>query len=47
MDKVYDFHTLFLFYTVFKQLDDKFAVLFREHSARKFRSALEIDRNLC
>jgi hypothetical protein len=30
------FLTLFVFYTVLKQLDSKFTVIFREHGARKF-----------
>jgi hypothetical protein len=47
VDKFHDFLTLFVFYTIFKQLDDNFMVLFREHGARKFQSALEISRNLC
>jgi hypothetical protein len=46
-DKFYDFLTLFVFYTIFKQLDGKFTVMFREYGARKFRSALEISLNLC
>jgi hypothetical protein len=41
------FLTLFVFYTIFKQLDGKFMVMFREHSARKFLASPEIDRNLC
>jgi hypothetical protein len=47
VDKFYDFLTSFVFYTIFKQLDVKFTVMFNEHGARKFRSALEIVRNLC
>jgi hypothetical protein len=47
MDKFHNFLTLFVFYIIFKQLDGKFTVMFREHGARKFRSALEIGRNLC
>jgi hypothetical protein len=47
VDKFHDFLTLFVFYTIFKQLDDKLTDLFREHGARKFRSAPEIRRNLC
>jgi hypothetical protein len=43
----YDFLTLFVFYTIFKQLDGKFTVMFSEHGARKFWSAPEIGRNLC
>jgi hypothetical protein len=38
---------LFVFYTIFKQLDGKFTTMFTEHVARSFRSAPEIDRNLC
>jgi hypothetical protein len=38
---------LFFFYKIFKQLDVKFTVMFREHGARKFRSITEIGRNLC
>jgi hypothetical protein len=47
VDKFYDFLTLFVFYTIFKQPDDKFTVMFSEHGARRFRSAPEISRNLC
>jgi hypothetical protein len=47
MDKFHDFLTLFVFYTIFKQLDGKFTVMFNEYDARRFRSAREIDRNLC
>jgi hypothetical protein len=39
MDKFHDFLTLFVFYTIFKQLDDKFTVMFSELGARNFRSA--------
>jgi hypothetical protein len=46
MDKFYDFLTLFVFYTIFKQLDGKFTAMFSEHGTRSFRSAPEIDRNL-
>jgi hypothetical protein len=38
---------LFVFYTILKQLDRKFTVIFREHGARKFWSVPEIGRNLC
>jgi hypothetical protein len=47
VDKFHDFLTLLVFYTIFKQLDDKFTVMFSEHGARRFRSAPEIGRNLC
>jgi hypothetical protein len=47
MDKFYKFLTLFVFYTIFKQLDDKFMVMFSEHGTRIFWSAPEISRNLC
>jgi hypothetical protein len=47
MDKFHDFLTLFVFYTIFKQLDGKFTVMFSDHSASRFRSAPEIGRNLC
>jgi hypothetical protein len=47
MDKFHDFLTLFLFYTIFKHLDDKFTVMFREYGARKFWSSPEIDCNMC
>jgi hypothetical protein len=43
----HDFLTLFLFYTIFKQLGGKFTVMFREHGARKFRSVTELNRNMC
>jgi hypothetical protein len=45
--KFHDFLTLFVFYTIFKQLDGKFTAIFSEHGARSFQSALEIGRNLC
>jgi hypothetical protein len=32
---------LFVFYTIFKQLDGKFTVMFSEHGARRFQSALK------
>jgi hypothetical protein len=35
IDKFHDFLTLFVFYTVLKQLDHKFTFMFREHGARK------------
>jgi hypothetical protein len=47
VDKFHDFLTLFVFYTIFKQLDGMFMVMFSEHGARKFWSAPEICRNLC
>jgi hypothetical protein len=47
VDKFHDFLTLFVFYTIFKHVDDKFTVMFSEHVARRFRSAPEIGRNLC
>jgi hypothetical protein len=47
VDKFHDFLTLFVFYTIFKQGDGKFTVMFSEHGARKFGSAPEIYRNLC
>jgi hypothetical protein len=47
MDKFHDFLTLIVFYTIFKQLDGNFTVMFSEHGARKFWSAPEIGRNLC
>jgi hypothetical protein len=47
VDKFHDFMTLFVFYTIFKQLDDKFMIMFREHGFQKFHSAPEIGRNLC
>jgi hypothetical protein len=47
VDKFHNFLTLFVFYTIFKQLDDKFVVIFREHGAQKFMFAPEIGRNLC
>jgi hypothetical protein len=46
VDKFYDFLTLFVLYTILKQMDEKFTVLFRKHDARKFWSATEIGRNL-
>ncbi len=47
VDRFHDFLTLFLFYTIFKHLDDKFTVMLSEHGAQSFRSAPEIGRNLC
>jgi hypothetical protein len=47
VDKFHDFLTLFVFYTNFKLLDDKFTVMFSEHGVRRFRSVPEIGRNLC
>jgi hypothetical protein len=38
---------LFVFYTIFKHVDDKFIAMFSEHVARSFWSDLEIGRNLC
>jgi hypothetical protein len=39
VDKFREFLTLFVFYTIFKQLDDKFTIMFSEHGARRFWSA--------
>jgi hypothetical protein len=47
MDKFHDFLTLFMFYTIFKQLDGKFMTMFSEHGARSFRFVPEIGHNLC
>jgi hypothetical protein len=47
MDKFNDFMTLFVFYTIFKQLDGKFTAMLSEHGARSFRSTHETGRNLC
>jgi hypothetical protein len=47
VDKFHDFLTLFVFYTIFKQLDGNFTAMFSEHGAQSFRSAPKIDRNLC
>jgi hypothetical protein len=47
VDKFHDFLTLFVFYTIFKQLDGKFTATLSEHGARSFRFAPEIGRNLC
>jgi hypothetical protein len=47
VDKFHDFLTLFVFYTIFKQLDGKFMAMLSEHGARSLRSALGIGRNLC
>jgi hypothetical protein len=47
VDKFHDFLILFVFYTIFKQLDGKFTVMFSEHKAWRFRSAPKIGRNLC
>jgi hypothetical protein len=40
------FLALFVFYTILKQLERKFAIMFYEHGAQKFRSILEIGHNL-
>jgi hypothetical protein len=37
----------FVFYTILKQLDHKFAVMFRKYGVQKFRSVPKIGRNLC
>jgi hypothetical protein len=47
VDKFYDFLTLFVFYTILKQLNGKFMTMFSELGSRSFRSAPEIGRNLC
>jgi hypothetical protein len=47
VDKFRDFLTLIVFYTIFKQLDGKFTVMFSEHGAPRFWSAPEIGRSLC
>jgi hypothetical protein len=47
VDKVHDFLTLFVAYTILKQLYRKFVVMFREHGVQKFRSVSEIVCNLC
>jgi hypothetical protein len=47
VDKFHDFLTLFVFYTIFKQLDGKFTAMLSEHGAQSFQSAPEIDCNLC
>jgi hypothetical protein len=39
VDKFHEFLTLFMFYTIFKQLDDMFTVMFSDHGARTFCSA--------
>jgi hypothetical protein len=36
VDKFHEFLTLFMFYTIFKQLDDMFTVMFSDHGARIF-----------
>jgi hypothetical protein len=41
------FLALFVFYTIFKQLDGKFTAMLSKHGARSFRSAPEVGRNLC
>jgi hypothetical protein len=47
LSKFHDFLTLFVFYTIFKPMDRKFAGLFREFGARKFGSIPEIGHNMC
>jgi hypothetical protein len=46
MDKFYDFLTLFVFYTIFKHVNDKFTAMFSEHVARSFRSAPKIAKSV-
>jgi hypothetical protein len=36
LDKFHDFLTLFVFYTILKQPDHKFVVMFHEHGVRNF-----------
>jgi hypothetical protein len=47
VDKFHDFLTLFVFYTIFKHVDDKFTTMFSEHVDQIFRSTPRIGRNLC
>jgi hypothetical protein len=47
VDRFHDFLILFVFYTIFKQLDGQFTDMLSEHGARSFRSAPEIGRNMC
>jgi hypothetical protein len=47
VDKFHDFLILFVFYTIFKHVDDKFTTMFSEHVARSFRYAPGIGSNLC
>jgi hypothetical protein len=47
VDKFHDFLTLFVFYTILKQLDSKFTVMFSDNGARRFRYVPKIGRNLC
>jgi hypothetical protein len=47
VDKFHHFLTLFVFYTILKQLDRKFSVMFREHGILNFWVVAEIDRNMC
>jgi hypothetical protein len=47
MDKFHDFLTLFVFYTIFKHVNDKFTTMFSEHVDRSLRSDAEMGRNLC
>jgi hypothetical protein len=47
VDKFHDFLTLFVAYTILKQLDGKFTTMFSELGARSFRSVPEISRTLC
>jgi hypothetical protein len=42
VDKFHNFLTLFVFYTIFKHMYDRFTVMFCELGARKFRSAPKI-----
>jgi hypothetical protein len=47
VNNFHNFFILFVFYTILKQPNDKFMVLFREYGAQKFWSATEIGHNLC
>jgi hypothetical protein len=46
MDKFHDFLTLFVFYTILKQLDRKFTVMFREHGVLNFWLVPKLGHNL-
>jgi hypothetical protein len=47
VDKFLDFLALFVFYTILKQLDLKFTIIFRAHGTKKFQTISEIGHNLC
>jgi hypothetical protein len=47
LDKFHDFLTLFVFNTILKHLDRKFAAMFCELGVQKFWYVLDLGSNLC